>query len=586
MPSELIFPHLTDTGPPPNPHAVVAKYEEVFAARVAEGVLRPLVLPYFLYGIALLVVYLCIPHTKSTTLYAARWPVLLAIISFHLKALFETSSGNVGIAALTGVSSGFVIILASTWLVWCKPQFNAKRVQRRKKLDVSKRVKGAHENPALREPVTILIRDRAQKTVQDTLTIGGIEKKIGLVARGEGLKQRRDGNREPKKGLAAENLAPSDTGSGETDGRHAPTGEQDEFEYFWEAYPDTLRDRIPWVIDLLSNTRGIGWNWAIPTIPDLPDHIKEQLGEPVNQHPPKRVSNRILPSHRAIIRYRLPQLVICYLLFDVIKTLQMKDPYFIFGPSTYEPTSFLRNLPPFLLFSFRYFLCCTFGFAVPLQFLFVIQDLVTCFLGPDILGVAAEPWHMPTTWGTPMAVFNSGLNGFWGNLWHQRLRIFFSAPTDYLVEHGYLAPGSLAAKWTGLLIAFAISGFVHACISIAQFQQTHPWRMFVFFLLHALGIVIQTSFCAIFRPWIKKIPKLIRQIGNFVFTFTWCATTGPLYADDIAKGGSWLNEPVPISLFRGLLDLGVEGDGWWCWNMYIRGSWYRGKHWWDSGFAL
>lgn len=70
-----------------------------------------------------------------------------------------------------------------------------------------------------------------------------------------------------------------------------------------------------------------------------------------------------------------------------------------------------------------------------------------------------------------------------------------------------------------------------------------------------------------------------------MFTFTWCAITGALYADNIARGGAWLNEPVPISLFRGF-GLGGEGDGWWCWNMYFHGSWYQGKHWCDSGFAL
>ena len=138
MPSELIFLYLTDTGPVPNPHAVVARCEEAFAARVAQGVLRPLVLPCFFYGITLLVIYLCIPHTKSPTIYAARWPVLLAIISSQLKVLRETSSGNVGVASLRGVASGFVMILASTWLVWCKPHFDARRVQKRKKQEIFK----------------------------------------------------------------------------------------------------------------------------------------------------------------------------------------------------------------------------------------------------------------------------------------------------------------------------------------------------------------------------------------------------------------------------------------------------------------
>lgn len=418
-----------------------------------------------------------------------------------------------------------------------------------------------------------------------TLIIVDVQKKKPSPLIGQSLKQRRGQDGNLSRRLTLTNLPTRYVGFGKEKRPMPSLREEEEFEYFWETYPETLRERIPWILDLLSNTRGIGWNWAISTIPDLPNYVKEQLGEPVSQTPPRRISTRILPSTGVIISSRLRHIAICYLLFDAIKTIQMTDPYFLFGPSTYELPLFLRHLPPALVFSFRYFLCCTIGFLIPLQMVFAAQDLGACLVGPRILGVMAEPWHLPTSWGSPMDVLDNGLKGFWGSLWHQRLRIFFSAPTAYLIEHGYLTPRSLAAKLAGLFIAFTISGFIHACIAVTQFQPSSPLEMFVFFLLHGVGIIIQTSFCAAFRPWMNRIPKLIRQVGNFLFTFTWFAVTGPLYADNIARGGAWLNEPVPISLFRGL-GLGGEGDGWWCWNMYFQGSWYQGKHWWDSGFAL
>lgn len=584
MPSELVFPHLTDTGPTPNHHDVEAKYEEVFAARVADGVVRPFVVPYFFYGLALLFIYLCIPHTKSPALYAARWPVAIAVISFQLKVLLETSSGNVGVAALAGGGSGMIVMLALTWLIWCKPQFNAKRVQKRKKQKVTKKAGSETDKSVLDGSCSTLDGHKLQQDEDHILTITDVHENIVLVEQERSFKQRRVGNRELNTpGVSGRHVLFAE--ATDNPNKLKLSSEEDEFEYYWETYPDNLLDRIPWLIDLLSNPRGAGWNWAIPTLPDLPDHIKKQLGEPIEKNPAKRTSNRIFPSSRALVEYRLPQLLICWLLYDAIKTLQMKDPYFIFGPSTYELPPHLKKLSLFGLFAYRYFLCCTFGFAVPLQFAFVLQDLGMSLAGPRILGVMGEPWRLPTTWGTAMSVFNSGLGGFWANLWHQRLRIFFSTPVDYLIEHGYLTEGSIAAKRVGLFLAFAISGFVHSCISIAQFQHTNPWRMFIFFLLHALGIVLQTSFCAFFRPQMNKFPKGVRQIGNFIFTFTWCTVTGPLFADDVARGGSWLNEAVPISLFRGL-GLGVKGDGWWCWGGYIKSSWYSGKHWWESGFVL
>jgi hypothetical protein len=586
MPSELVFPHLTDYGPAPNHHEVEAKYEEVFALRVEEGVVRPFVFPYFFYGLGLLFVYLCIPHTHSPVLYAARWPVATTIILFQLKVLLETSSGNVGVAALAGGASGLIIVLTSTWLVCCKPQFEAKRVQRRKKENISGKRGKKIEKPLSEKDDNIIISDQSQKYELDMPIINDKRENIVLFDRGKSPRQRRRvENGESDREITARTVPLSEMCPSELEYGCVSSGEQDEFEFYWEKYPDSLLERIPWVIDLLYNTRGAGWNWAIPTIPDLPDFVKHQLGEPGKQYLSKRTCNRILPSTRALIRYRLPQLAICYLLLDANKTLQMKDPYFVFGPCTYELPSHLKNLSPYLVWSYRYIFSCTFGFAVPLQFAFVLQDLALSLIGPRLLGVVAEPWRLPTTWGSPMAVLNSGLGGFWGNLWHQRLRIFFSTPVDYLIERRYLTEGSVTAKLTGRFIAFAISGFIHACISIAQFQHTNPWWMFIFFILHALGIIFQTSFCVVFHPWLVKIPKSIRQIGNFVFTFTWFRVTGPLFADDVARGGSWLNEAVPVSLFRGL-GLGVEGDGWWCWSGYIRGSWYRGKHWWESGLAL
>jgi len=59
--------------------------------------------------------------------------------------------------------------------------------------------------------------------------------------------------------------------------------------------------------------------------------------------------------------------------------------------------------------------------------------------------------------------------------------------------------------------------------------------------------------------------------------------TAPLLVDDFARGGIWLFEPVPFSLFRGL-GLGSEGDGWWCCGGGLV-EWRSGEGWWDTGIA-
>lgn len=130
MPSETLFPYLTSTAPAPTYREVVLAYRNVLATRYAEGTLRPLVVPYHLYGGFLLMAYLCIPHTKSPVVYAARWPVLAVIIWFEWTTLGETSSQSPATALAAGLISAWGVVWSVTWLVLRRPQWDAKRVQR------------------------------------------------------------------------------------------------------------------------------------------------------------------------------------------------------------------------------------------------------------------------------------------------------------------------------------------------------------------------------------------------------------------------------------------------------------------------
>ena len=51
----------------------------------------------------------------------------------------------------------------------------------------------------------------------------------------------------------------------------------------------------------------------------------------------------------------------------------------------------------------------------------------TQLLGPEILGPAGEAWMHPPIFGPFSAVLEDGLNGFWGQYWHQIFRITFTS---------------------------------------------------------------------------------------------------------------------------------------------------------------
>ena len=581
MPKETLFHHLTLGGPAPTYIEVLTTYKRVFHERVAEGKIRPLVLPYHLYGCILLLHYLYVPHTKSRIAYAARWPVLACIIWFQWKTLWETSSENQAIAFAAGLTAAWGVFWSVTWLLLYRPQWDAMRVQRRKLVTDTRQTRKS----------TVVGFGIGNNVHTNGHTKGG-EKKGEMVwqegSNGEsanGLRYRAHGNGTTKAEERAGKYETNETTVAYLDEAEMRDGV--EYQYFWQSCPETLLERIPWAIDLLMNFRGPGWNWAIPPLPDLPPFVKAKLGEPVNEASKSAISSvglRRFDTRKDIFNYRVPQFVGGYLVLDILKTTIMKDSYYVLGPNTYDVPPHLANLTPFQLKLFRQ--CLTsITISVALEMVFMLLPLGMCLLcGPSVLGLRAEAWYYPSTWGSFSNISNKGLNGLWGGWWHQTFRFVFAAPTNYLIKNGYLKARSTAAKLSALFFAFGISGCLHAAGSVTQFPLTHPWQAPVFFMLQALGILIQSTVCLYLRPQISQLPKVVRQAGNVMFTWTWLWYTGWLLVDDFARGGIWLFEPLPISPLRAL-GFGSGDDSWWCWgDLGVR--WYWGKHWWDSGIAI
>jgi hypothetical protein len=401
----------------------------------------------------------------------------------------------------------------------------------------------------------------------------------------EGLRHRSQANGITK--AEKVNGQPQKQGNGEVYADEAEQRDGVQYEYFWQTCPKKLSDRIPWTMDLLMNFRGPGWNWAIPPMPALPPFVKAQLGEPIDGASKSGISStglRRFDARRDLLRYRMPQFVAQYFILDVLKTTIMHDPYYVFGPNTYALPPHLAKLTPVQLELFRTTLnaCCV---ITALEMVFTLMPLsMSLLLGPKVFGLRAEAWYFPSTWGSFDNILNKGLNGLWGGWWHQTFRFAFSAPTNYLIEKGYVKARSMEARLCALFFAFGISGILHAGGSVTQIARSNPWQAPVFFMLQALGIFIQTAFCSVLHPQIKTLPKLVRQAGNLLFTCSWLFYTGWLLIDDFARGGIWLWEPIPISPTRAL-GFGSGDDSWWCWGDLGIG-WYTGMHWWESGISL
>jgi hypothetical protein len=536
--------------------AIRSKLDEDFAS----GAKRPIVFPYNLFGWSMLVAFLLIDHRQRRWLYQLRWPVWLSIVYFELNVIANNAALDQATSYMLGLISMWSIVWSSVWLVFTRPQFTAKRVERRRRSPLNDH----STSPQRRIPLDSKGRRPSQ-------VASGWEME-GKSAQGFGDEMNGDATTAPT----------SET----EETSHKVEVQNEEWEYFWQTYPDDFPTRLSWVFDLCRSFRGQGWNFSVPSNPALPPEIAEALGEPAGKRGAKLVSKVGVVRFRTrseLARYQLPKFVFCLMWNDLAKAIMQRDAYFLTGDTSYPTVPPLQGQSLAVVMQFRR-LVGLISILTMIETAELLSPLVFCLLlGPSWLGIRGEAWMYPTTWGGAQVILDRGLNGLWGGWWHQEFRIGFAAPTNYLIRHGWIGRKTIAGQVTSLVIAFTISGLMHLAGSCTQILPTNPLGPLSFFMLQIPGVLLQTLGCIALKPVITKVPKPLRQAGNVAFTYWWMYVTSPPFVDDIARGGLWCFEPLPLSITRGWLNWGTENK-WFMYDQYRLGI-YHGKHWWQSGLS-
>ncbi|KAJ5241339.1 uncharacterized protein N7469_002930 [Penicillium citrinum] len=359
--------------------------------------------------------------------------------------------------------------------------------------------------------------------------------------------------------------------------------------FHWQSYPQKLSHRLEWCAGLLFNLRGPEWNWRAPHLGPLPRSVHSQLRGGFISDKFQSVDDNRYPSSKARLRDAFRTCLVHYMLLDCLKAIMMRDPYFR-GTSTVASPPF--PLPyfeafPILIRFYHIFISCM-GVYVALSFVTSFNPI--CFLGLSLAfpnasrKLTAAPldasWLYADSFGSFFeSILDHGLAGCWGRWWHQIFRNGFTTTAQWILSFlpTKLAHNASFKRMVHIVVAFSLSGFIHACGSYTQFTETHPLSgPFLFFNMQSLAVIGEYIFKTVVFPRLpfSQTPRYLRRTGNAVFTFSWVLFSGARMADDFARGGLWLVEPIPLSPLRGL---GIaNGSGWWCWE----GAWFR---YWNDG---
>lgn len=139
------------------------------------------------------------------------------------------------------------------------------------------------------------------------------------------------------------------------------------------------------------------------------------------------------------------------------------------------------------------------------------------------------------------------------------MRQKFSAPANFVCFSVLrLQRGTILARYAFLIGTFSVSGLLHQFADVAAGVPWSEAGAFQFFVMQAMGIIVEDSVQGIFR-WIYGTKRTVEQprgwkpaIG-YVWVLAWLVWTTPvwMYPTALCSTGQGI---LPFSLFRRFVD--------------------------------
>ncbi|KAH7386385.1 hypothetical protein BKA64DRAFT_142444 [Cadophora sp. MPI-SDFR-AT-0126] len=299
-----------------------------------------------------------------------------------------------------------------------------------------------------------------------------------------------------------------------------------------EPYPVSWYKRFIWVTKLVISFRYISWATS-----------SNQTILYSSQPPPPSAKSRT-----TFVIQKILLIAFCMGVMDVTNLYQYFDPYMQIETSIDE--AFPRRLGGFFtryhldFLSPRFVRIAVLGLQQYSIFALIGAITAAFFVTLGGAGLVDDFWgrveNWPNVMGSPIAITERGLRGFWGGFWHQLFRNLLTGPGKALSRALDIPDRSITRYVIVVIVAFCLSSALHSASLPTDIPNVSALRYASFFwmqgacVLHEIVLVRAAALLGLDGP-----RPLWASIGLAVLRFFWVGLvlyhTGPVIEDELTR---------------------------------------------------
>ncbi|KAI4138128.1 MAG: hypothetical protein LQ341_004806, partial [Variospora aurantia] len=213
---------------------ILDKFQTDYQAAINSGDYHPFVWPYRALGPYLLIVYLLLPPTQSRAVHLVRYPIFALIIYLSVTAIRECTSPAVTVGYGIGLLNAWTILWSATLLIFNDGRKDYQRIERQERPYVPQ------END---NDETLIQNIQGETSALDGSTM-------------EGLKSLHPMAEVPQSTITLADDPETDYTEVHADQEPIPSASPNQT-YVWQSLPNSFLHRLDYVLDLITNFRGL-----------------------------------------------------------------------------------------------------------------------------------------------------------------------------------------------------------------------------------------------------------------------------------------------------------------------------------------